>query len=453
MIRGISNAISDSLRRLQDFPQLWLTIVIAVAIFGSFVYMADRFIAVAQSAQERLTNVRVGALQDAFVPLVAEHLSDQGKLTAEMKSLADKYPTIVEFSVLRRDANGWTIVTDIDPSRVGTNVVGKDQFLSFAVGDTENAYTVEEVGNNSERFFRTIHAVTDASSTVVGVLMTRQTLSEADRAIASSVQSSIIALIVILIVLLVLFLRHARIVDYIGLYHRLEEVDKLKDDFVAMASHELRTPLTAVRGYVFMLGEELKGRGSGYDKEQALIAQVDASASTLNDLISDMLDVSRIEQGRMSYTLVKMDPHTVIKDAVNFLSIKAKEKQLAIETDYSATIQSSLDSSRLKQIVLNLVGNAIKYSPKGTITIRTYDEKERFVLRVSDTGIGMTADELAHLFGKFYRATGEEVRSQTGTGLGLWITKQMVETMHGTISVESIKGVGTHFVVSFPKAV
>lgn len=449
----ISDALKDSLKRLQDFPQLWLTIVIAVAIFGSFIYMADRFVVVAQNAQERLTNVRVGALQDAFVPLVSEHLGDQQKLTTEMQSLAKKYPTIVEFSVLRKDTEGWMITHDIDSARVGTNIVGRDQFFSFAIGDTTNAYTIEEVGNNNERFFRTIHAITGPDGSVAGILMTRQTLSEADRAIASSVQDSIVALVLILVVLMVLFLRHARIVDYIGLYHRLEEVDKLKDDFVAMASHELRTPLTIIRGYISMLGDELKQRGTDFQKEQGLIAQVEASSATLADLISDMLDVARIEQGRMAYAFAVIDPHTVITEAVTFAGVKATEKGLTVETDLKSTTKINVDSSRFKQVMLNLVGNAIKYTPKGTIRISTYDEKERFVLRVSDTGIGMTADELAHLFGKFYRASGEDVRSQTGTGLGLWITKQMVETMHGTISVESIKGVGTHFVVSFPHVV
>ena len=101
-------------------------------------------------------------------------------------------------------------------------------------------------------------------------------------------------------------------------------------------------------------------------------------------------------------------------------------------------------------MITNLVSNAIKYSDKGEIIIRASAEGGVFSLRVSDTGIGMSAEEQSSLFGKFHRAPGERVRNEVGTGLGLWITKQLVEAMGGRISVESIKSVGSHFIVSLP---
>jgi signal transduction histidine kinase len=112
----------------------------------------------------------------------------------------------------------------------------------------------------------------------------------------------------------------------------------------------------------------------------------------------------------------------------------------------------TVDKDRLTQIVTNLVNNAVKYSDKGEISVTGKKVYDQFVLTVSDSGIGMTAEEQIKLFTKFNRAGGERVRREVGTGLGLWITKQLIEAMSGKITVESIKGVGSHFVVSFPLA-
>ena len=103
-----------------------------------------------------------------------------------------------------------------------------------------------------------------------------------------------------------------------------------------------------------------------------------------------------------------------------------------------------------KQVVVNLVGNAVKYTNKGEIVVKQYVEKNRLYIRVIDTGLGMTEEEKMHLFEKFYRIKAEETKDIRGTGLGLWITAKIIKEMNGNISVESIKGVGSHFIVSFP---
>ena len=99
---------------------------------------------------------------------------------------------------------------------------------------------------------------------------------------------------------------------------------------------------------------------------------------------------------------------------------------------------------------MNIIGNAVKYTAKGEVNVRQYEEQGRVVIRVSDTGFGMSEEERAHLFEKFYRVRTKDTENIRGTGLGLWITKQIIEAMKGTISVESIKGVGSHFIISFP---
>jgi signal transduction histidine kinase len=431
-----------------DHPQLWLTVVVAVAIVLSFAYIADRFIRIARDAQDRVVNVRVGALQDAFAPLAAAFIDDPERLQGYMKDIARNNPTISEFDIVEKVNDSWRIIDSLDREQLGTTLLGQDFFLSLAIADPSNSFTVEEV-DGGERFFRTARAITNASSSVIAVALTKQSLSEADRSIAASIQMSVIVLVVILLMLLFLFFHHARIIDYTALYRRLKEVDELKDDFIGMASHELRTPLTVIRGYIGELKE--KKIHSGVDTE-SIVDRIDRSAENLNMLVSDMLDVARIEQGRMPLDMKELNPSDVVREVSESLKNAAAKKSLTIVCELLDNARIMADEARLRQIVTNLISNAIKYSDKGQITVTMTEKNGQLALRVSDTGIGMTAEDLSKLFTKFHRAAGDRVRSEIGTGLGLWITKQLIEAMNGKISVESIHGVGSHFIVTFPVA-
>ncbi len=442
-----ARTISRGLTKIFANPQLWLTVLVAVAIFVSFVFIANRFSGIAKDAQDRLVNVRVGSLQDAFAPLSALYLDEPDTLSAYMRDMADKNPTIVEFLAVEKKDGAWIITSALDERQRNTNLVGYDFVLSLATADPKQSFTVEEVVGG-ERFFRTARAIVAESGETPGVLLTRQTLSEADRQIAGNIQTSFVMLFGILMLLLFLFFHHARIIDYTELYKRLKEVDQLKDDFVSMVSHELRSPLTIIRGYV----AELKEKGAQAQNAPELLRRIDDAAQAQNMLIADILDVARIEQGRLEYTMKNFDPAPVLKLVAEGLTPAASAKGLSISVDVPSGVMISADENRLRQVVTNFVSNAVKYSDKGTITITGKTVGKNFQIRVSDTGIGMSAEDVKKLFGKFYRVAGDRVRNEVGTGLGLWITKQIVEAMKGTISVESIQGVGSHFIVTLPLA-
>lgn len=442
-----TRTLSRGITKIFANPQLWLTVLVAVAIFISFVYIANRFSTIAQDAQDRLVNVRVGSLQDAFAPLSALYIRDPEKLSEYMQEMADRNPTIVEFLAVEKMGDAWIITSALNENQRGTNLVGYDFVLSLAVAEPEQSFTVEEVLGGT-RFFRTARAILSEDGQTLGVLLTRQSLSEADRQIAENIQGSFLILFGILVLLLFLFFHHARIIDYTELYRRLKEVDQLKDDFVGMVSHELRSPLTIIRGYV----AELKEGGVGLKNAPELLARIDEAASAQNLLIADILDVARIEQGRLEYVMSDFDPAPIMKSVAEGLSPAALAKGISISIEAPAGLLISADENRFRQVVTNFVSNAIKYSDKGKITVSGKADGGIFVLRVSDTGIGMSAEDVKKLFGKFYRVPGERVRKEVGTGLGLWITKQIVEAMRGTVSVESIQGVGSHFIVTLPLA-
>ncbi|MGB4076787.1 MAG: HAMP domain-containing sensor histidine kinase [Minisyncoccia bacterium] len=458
MFDFVFGTLRRGVERVFGNPQLIYTLVVALLIMGAFVFMAERFVGIANDAQERLVNVRVGSLQDAFVSFAADTLDDSSYLNARIAEITSANETISEFRVVVEgnltsssttpSVSGFHIAASLDPEEVGKSDPDAGFLYTLAASDPTHSVTVllEEGG---ERLFRTARAVVHEDGSVAGVAMTTQALSEADRAIEENIASSIALLIGVLFVIMLLFLRYSKVIDYMELYKKLKEVDQLKDDFISMASHELRTPLTVIRGYAEYIREapEL----SPATKEYA--THIDTSAQGLDALVADILDVSRIEQGRMSFTLETFAPKALVSEVVESFMLPAKEKGLALSFDATAANEMHtvrVDRDRLKQVLVNLVGNAIKYTLKGQVSVRQYIEKGRLVFRVSDTGFGMSAEEQKRLFEKFYRVKTEETKDIRGTGLGLWITAQIVRQMEGTISVESIKGVGSHFVVSFP---
>lgn len=443
------STLKQGLKQFTDHPQLWLTVFVTIAIFASYIYVANRFIHIARNAQDELVNVRVGALHDAFAPLAGVLSREPELLREHMKNIASINPTITNFFITRRVGKlgeRWEVMVALDEKLENTDIIGYDISLALAAANPGNSFTVEEV-RGGERFFRTSRAIVDEDGEVVAVAVTRQAMSAADKRIGDDIRKSVIVLILILLFLLLLFFRHARIIDYTVLYKKLKDIDTMKDDFVAMASHELRTPLTAVRGYADILQSSGEVRS---EEGRKSLARIDISARELDQLIADILDVSRIEQGRMKFEMQEINSTGVVAKVCETLRLQAKNKGLALELNLEPIARIEADPNRLRQIALNLIGNAIKYTNEGKITVSSQIEKGYLVLRISDTGLGLSAEEQKRLFDKFWRAADKEVRAQTGTGLGLWITKELVEQMSGTISVESIKGVGSHFILKFP---
>jgi len=446
-------SIIASLKRLKENPQLWYTIIVAFLILLSFVFLADRFLTIAQDAQNRLVNVRLGALQDSFVEFAPDYLETEQGIT-NLNKLISKITlsnnTVRRFDVYKfNNLRQPVLVASLDRNKEAVPINDALNFkIKLAETDLSTSFTTEEFVNG-ERLYSTVRIIADKYNEPAGVVITEQYLSEADAKITNSINNSILIFIVIVTLIMFLFFRHSRIIDYSSLYKKLQEVDGLKDDFISMASHELRTPLTIIRGYT----EEVKDKvGSGDAEINQSLERIDLSAKQLDELVTDMLDVSRIEQGRMKLNLESLAPFTLIKEIVDSYKIVAQEKglELSFENVGAEAINIKVDPARLKQVVVNMVGNAIKYTIKGSVVVKLSQSDKNFEIRVSDTGMGISSDEQKNLFQKFYRIQNSEVQAIRGTGLGLWITKQMVELMKGTISVESIKGVGTHFIVHFP---
>ncbi len=448
--------IGAGVQKIKSNPQLIYTVLIAVCIVAAFVFMANRFIGIAVDAQDRLVNVRIGSLQDAFVSFAADALDTPEYLNARIADVVRTNETIRSFRVIEkqlviRDATTteYIIIASNDVREIGESISNAELIYALVSGNVDHSVTTQSI-TGGERTFTTARAIVNAERNVVAVALTTQTLSQADRAIEQNITDSVYILIGIIAMIMFLFLRHSRIIDYMDLYRRLKEVDQLKDDFISMASHELRSPMTIIRGYadVLLNSPDLNAESKAYVKK------IEDGAIGLDAFIADMLDVSRIEQGRMQFTLQRVVVRDLLSSVVHSFDVVAKEKGLALSFNAATAdaVAIMADPDRLRQVLVNLIGNAIKYTPHGEVEVSQSVTDGKVLIRVRDTGLGISAEHREKLFQKFYRVHTSETEAITGTGLGLWITAQMVREMRGTITVESIVGVGSHFIVSFPIA-
>lgn len=456
------NFIFENLKRgiykIKNNPQLFYTVSVAILIIGSFVFMADRFVSIANDAQERLINIRVGSIQDSFVSFAGDRINDPEYLNNKIAEIVSTNETIRNFRIIIKKniveqstttvSNDYMVLVSNDKSQIGMLDPQAEFLYKLASSDPNHSLTIK-LNDNGERLFQTARAIKDMEGSVSGVVMTTQTLSQADQMINTDIRNSLILLVAIIVLIMLLFLRHSKIIDYMELYKKLKEVDQLKDDFVSMASHELRTPLTIIRGYA----EYIREAKELLPETKDFAEKIDISAKNLDNLVGDILDVSKIQQGRMSFKMERVSPSEILDSLMNSFVLPAKEKGLSILFDKAGVSKNQIvlaDKDRLKQILVNLIGNAVKYTKKGGVNVRQYTERGNLYIRVSDTGVGISSEERERLFEKFYRIRTKETEDIRGTGLGLWITAQMVKEMKGSISVESIKGVGSHFIVSFP---
>jgi two-component system NtrC family sensor kinase len=224
---------------------------------------------------------------------------------------------------------------------------------------------------------------------------------------------------------------------------RLKELDRLKSEFVSTVSHELRTPLASIIGFAEMLLTEQPGPLTEVQDEFMNI--IYQSAEHLLTLVNDLLDVSRMESGRFQLELRKLDPVRLAKQVYNAMEPLAEQKDLEMELATTAEVPMLMaDSRRLEQVLNNLVSNAIKFTDSnGRVTILVESRNGEAYFAVKDTGIGIPESEMNELFTKFYRSSESVQKAIGGTGLGLYIAKNIVESHDGEIGAESEEGEGT----------
>jgi signal transduction histidine kinase len=229
---------------------------------------------------------------------------------------------------------------------------------------------------------------------------------------------------------------------------KLREVDELKMQFIANMSHELRTPLNSIIGFSRVILKGIDGPITELQKKD--LTTIYNSGQHLLDLINDVLDISKIEAGKMELDLAEVELPPLIESALNTTTGLLRDKPILLRRELTPLPRIRADGQRVRQILLNLLSNAAKFTQEGEIAVRAGLENGSVFVHISDTGPGIPADKLEHLFDAFYQVDGSATRRAGGTGLGLAITKSFVEMHGGTIGVQSTVGAGTTFSVHLP---
>ena len=222
---------------------------------------------------------------------------------------------------------------------------------------------------------------------------------------------------------------------------RLKALDQQKSEFISIAAHQLRTPVTAIKGYSSLILEGSYGKTT--KKLHEVLTTIYDSSDRMADTIEDFLNVSRIELGRMEYHLEPFDLDAAVEETVRTFQLSAKEKglKLTCKTDECAKEEHMVqaDAAKLQHVINNLIDNAIKYTPEGSVSVHISCDKPKRMIKVSvtDTGAGIPKEALSSLFSKFVRAKNAKTINVSGSGLGLYVAKQMIEAHHGKIWAES----------------
>jgi signal transduction histidine kinase len=245
-------------------------------------------------------------------------------------------------------------------------------------------------------------------------------------------------------------LENARLFDEIAQKSReLEIASQHKSQFVANMSHELRTPLAAVLGYAELLQEGIYGAMP--EKSLPILTRIRSNGKHLLGLINTVLDISKIEAGQFKLNLTEYALGSMVETVMSATESLAATKKLAFKTEVAEGLPIGLgDEQRLTQVLLNLVGNAIKFTDAGEVRITVGAANGQFSLSVSDTGPGIPAEECEHIFEKFRQLDSSNTRAKGGTGLGLAIAREIVEMHGGRLWVESTLGRGSKFHMELP---
>ncbi|HVF69760.1 MAG TPA: ATP-binding protein [Xanthomonadales bacterium] len=227
---------------------------------------------------------------------------------------------------------------------------------------------------------------------------------------------------------------------------KLKQLGRQKDDFIAIASHELKTPVTSIKLYTQLLHRKFKMAND--EKSTEAIAKMEGQINKLTDLINDLLDVSKIEEGKLRLNLGEFDLNGLVDEIIEEMQLTTKQR---IEKELGSTELVYGDRDRLGQVLINIMSNAIKYSPSANkMIIRTSKDKKNITVSVEDFGMGLTPKEQAKVFERFNRAGQEGPGGLPGLGLGLYISSEIIKRHKGKIWVESTKGKGSKFYFLLP---
>ena len=445
MISSILYTLTRGFGVLRTNSRLLLVVVLIFIFPALFIFVTQSFFETAYDNIQTAQKERVGMLHDSLAGYIKTSGMNDG-----FKSLvteeAQQNEDITEIRVVEKTSDGLRVEQSLDTSVIGTLEKSTELYDKAALASDKTSFIYEFTQNDS-RMWQVIRPVVTADGHQY-FLLSEHSLKKVDDAMAARRSSSYVGLSGIFLFLLALAYWLFRQIDWKKRHDDLANQLKERDLFTNMIAHEFRTPLTAINGFSSFLDES---KNLSLD-EHHYVDNVQIAAGRLLALVNDFLEVARIQSGKLSLEMRSQNINPVLAGVVETLNQAATEKNLSLTyTPSTNPLMHTTDSKRLHQVIQNLVSNSIKYTEKGSVEITCEQDALSTKIRIKDTGMGITSEDQQKLFAPFSRVGGVEKTGITGTGLGMWITKQLVEALGGVITVESIKDVGTHVVVTFKR--
>jgi len=390
-----------------------------------------------------------------------EDLDNPEKMQNQIDRISQKGTEFENIEILVPEEKVFKIIASSEESRIGETIdfyyyqtawiqpdgdgLATDS-LKLAVTGKEKNKSMKY--DQSDRFWLVALPMQDENGNRKAILSMKLSSKIIDDLTSDNRNTSLLILITTVIITILFLSITVRLWDYVVLYKKIKEVDQMKDEFISIASHELRTPLTSIKGYTSLIMEGTFGKIEN-ERMKDSINKIWTSTNRLEGLVEDLLNVSRIEQGRLSIDNQNIEIEPVIEEIVSQLSITAEQKglQLVYEKGKDEMPKIFADPEKTRQVLVNLIGNSIKYTETGSVIVSSEIRDRKARIKISDTGIGISPEAQKNLFQKFYRVQTDKTTKIQGTGLGLWITKQIIELMKGEIYMESIEDKGTQVTV------
>lgn len=420
-------------------PQLQFAFVLLLIFPLLFAFLLQQFLSVANTQIEISLKQSVTRDHDTIEALLLSNIELE-QIAKLLSTYSTSTATAGTFQLVRQDGDKLVIVASSKLDEVGINIRDASLYQS-AIAHSGNSPIYTFLRNN-ERVWLAYRAV------LIGdkqwYIHSEISLAEVDRGLQNQFTRALWALIIIFSFLGIFIWWVWSQHDYRLAWQKAE--DKLQEQFsiTNMMVHELRAPLTAIRGYTSMVIEA----GGITSEQQQYLERVSSSTARMIRLVNDFLEVARIQAGTLGVKLETVDIRPTVSLVVEEMQTLAKTKNLQLTcTVPEEPIILSTDVSRLHQVITNLVSNAIKYTKEGSIDVILQAQSDGVEIRIQDSGHGISAKDQSQLFQPFKRVGNADAGAEVGSGLGMWITKQLVGLLHGDVSIESIQNVGTHAII------
>jgi signal transduction histidine kinase len=433
---------------IKENPRIIYSLVLVVILPAAFFINTYLINSNYEKNIDKITQRKAVLVENVINNLLQDRNAGDNELQSLIEKIKNENSEITGLSIIRsqNDAGDFLITASSDPAMVGQKQNGSIQDI-IAWNKPEGVAFLDS--NEKGRFWNVTKTLFDNAGNKTGLIEMAFSLEDSDSLVRRTIYNSYWILTIIIITVVLLVANQGRLFGYALTVTKLKEIDKMKDMFISMASHELRTPLTAIKGYVELLKEKKELQSD--EQTSHFLTNISISVERLQGLVNDVLEVSRVEGNRLPMEIIEFDPGEIISQSIEEMRSQADAKGLALNYDpLGSPVKIKADKDRLKQILINLIGNSVKYTLKGSVDVSVKIKGKELLVTVADTGIGISSEDQANLFQKFYRIQNEHTKDIIGTGLGLWITLEIAKKMKGSITVESIEGVGSHFTVHLP---